>query len=112
MFRVADIVALADRALELYRTSKATSIPSAAQQAVQKSGITYPPDVRRIGREVCAELGRRSAAKKRKRDQDAKNAAAVEARYEEAAGRPPPTSPQEREKRPAHYEPVQLILEL
>ncbi len=62
---MADIRALADRAVQIFRSSKATSWKSAARQAVRRKGITYKPDVERIASEICRELQKRSVAKRR-----------------------------------------------
>ena len=73
MTSLLSIKKLADRAASYMRTGQATSYPSAARKAIRAEGITYEPDVKRLIKEVCAELGRRGArAKKRTQSQEAK----------------------------------------
>lgn len=43
---------------------------AAAKQIVRGEGITYKPDVERIARDICSELGRRSGKAKRKRKRE------------------------------------------
>ena len=72
MTSLLSIKKLADHAASYMRTGQATSYPSAARKAIRAEGITYEPDVKRLVKEVCAELGRRGArAKKRKQSKKA-----------------------------------------
>lgn len=106
---MADIIALAERALEIYREGDATSIPSAARKAVIGSGISYEPDVERIASQVCSELGRRAGAVSRRKAQERKKRAEAQQRYEKGLGHKP-AQPKPGPKKPKHYEPKQLIL--
>ena len=75
MTSLLSIKKLADRATSYMRTGQATSYPSAVRKAIHAEGITYEPDVKRLVKEVCAELGRRGAqAKKRKQSKETKPA--------------------------------------
>jgi len=71
---LANIQKLANKAERLCRQRPSLSRPKAARKVVKGQGIFHEPDVKRLVKAICSELGRRGGTKKAESSARAKSA--------------------------------------